>query len=161
MGMDIHMSIVKDNKIVAEDIFDGRNSEWFRNMQGEGNDIEYEYLPLCFGVSPQAPEVLKNEYNEEYMFKQIYISVEKFKDWFSKYKPHLEAGWVRVYDKWAWDNKGIRFEEVRYTIPEGENPCEWCFVEYEKEYDCSHWLYDFLIENKVPDDADITYCFDW
>ena len=166
MGMDIHMSIVKDGKVIAKDIFDGRNSTWFNNMMDSGNDIEYNYIPTTNGISPQAPKEIEEEYSENYMFGRFYISVEEFKDWFDTYKPALDAGWISVYDKWVWDNKGIKprtivNDEVMRNIPEDELACNWCFVEYEKEYDCSAWLYEYLMENRIPNDADITYCFDW
>lgn len=165
MGMDIHISIVKDGKIIAQDIFDGRNTAWFNNMMQRGTDLEYDYMPANCGVSPQAPKEIETEYNEDFMFGQHYISVLDFKNWFDTYKPHLNAGWITVYDKWVWDKKGIkpadvRYDDIRRTIPEDEPAYNWCFIEYEKECDCSHWLMIYLIENEIPNDADITYCFD-
>ena len=45
MGMDMSMFIVKDEHILADDIFEGRNSDWFRQMQGhcygENDDVAH------------------------------------------------------------------------------------------------------------------------
>ena len=42
MGMDIHMHLVKDGEYVKKNIHDGRNREWFANLQDEGWD------DICF-----------------------------------------------------------------------------------------------------------------
>ena len=36
MGVDIHMSLISYNGIMkSDDIFEGRNGEWFDNLKGE------------------------------------------------------------------------------------------------------------------------------
>ena len=34
------------------------------------------------------------------------------------------------------------------------------WVEFNDKYDNSTWLYNYLDENNIPDDAWIVYCFD-
>lgn len=159
MGVDIHMSIVKDGKIIAEDIFNGRNSRWFGNIMGDGYDPEYDHLPIKHGVSPQAPKELADEYKADYMYGHRYISVKNFTEWFNKYNPHLDAGWVSTYDQWALEHKNIKPENVWKEKPT-ENPEDWHFIAFEKDYDCSLWLMKFLGKINAQVDADITYCFD-
>ena len=46
MGVDIHMFVVKDKEVLKEDIFEGRNSQWFNNLQGSYvTDLAYDHLP--------------------------------------------------------------------------------------------------------------------
>ena len=63
MGTDIFMYLVKDNKIVKNDIYKGRDSEWFQHLQGDGWDDIYDELPRHYGVSPQAPLSLEKKAN--------------------------------------------------------------------------------------------------
>ena len=162
MGVDIHMYIVKDKEIIADNIFDGRNSEWFNNLMQRGNDDEYDYLPVKWNISPMAPDILETEYKEEdgyYGFR--YMKVEDFMKWFDKYRPDKDAGWVTAYDKWAYKNKHYYVEPLHY-FPSSEeiNPNDLHFIEVINYYDCSRWLYKYIKENNIPMDADITYWFD-
>ena len=51
MGVDITMHIVRGkNEIIYENIFDGRNSEWFDNISGRGTDI-YDEFPAKYITS--------------------------------------------------------------------------------------------------------------
>jgi hypothetical protein len=34
------------------------------------------------------------------------------------------------------------------------------FIEVTDKYDCSAWLYSYLVDNDISDDATIQYCFD-
>lgn len=50
MGTDIHMSIVtRDGKFRHRNIFDGRNSEWFGNLQNRGWNSVYNERPSING----------------------------------------------------------------------------------------------------------------
>ena len=161
MGVDIHMSIVKNKEVIAADIFDGRNSEWFDNLQGNGWADEYDYLPKKFGFSDQTPENIKQYYNKDAGFYGFYtVQVSEFKNWFEKYRPDLRAGWASTYDKWRIENKGYIPEDLPITLDKDMNPADMYFIEYNNLYDCSRWLNYYLIDNKIPYDADIIYCFD-
>ena len=158
MGTNIFMYLVKDNKIVKNDIFNGRDSEWFQNLQGNGWDDIYDELPRHYGVSPQAPSSLATKANEVYHFDKLYMSVKDFKDWFNQYKPQLRAGWVTTYDKWNYETRGTIPDEKRFLDKE-DNINDYHFIEYTDEFDQSLWLYNYLIDNNIEDDVDITYWF--
>ena len=158
IGVDIHTFIVKDKKIIAENLYEGRNSDWFNNLQ-QGEDIEYDHFQWYkqFGFSPQAPDELEKKYSKEngyYGF--FYISVKDFKDWFDKYKPFLKAGWASKWDAWAIENKGYIPEYLSHYKSEEEDT----FIEYVDEYEPSSHIYDYLVHKDIPDDADIQIFFD-
>ena len=161
MGIDIHMSIVKNKEYIAEDIFDGRNSEWFGNLQKEGWENEYDELPARCGYSDQSPADYILKYTtERYYYGFFFINVKDFKDWFIKYRPDKDACWVTTYDKWRIENKGYIPENPQHYLSCEDNINDMHFVEIENIYDCSKWLYNYLIDNHISDDADIIYCFD-
>ena len=160
MGVDIHMNIVKNKEVIAKDIFDGRNSEWFNNLQGGGWNNEYDHLPAEYGFSDQTPDDIKEYYNKDWCYGFNSVNVSEFKKWFEKYHPDLSAGWISTYDKWRMENKGYIPEDLPVYLGKEDNPADMYFIEYENPYDCSRWLNDYLVENNIPDDADIIYCFD-
>lgn len=162
MGMDISMYIVKDGKYVEKNIFDGRNREWFQNLQNEGWDDCYNNLDIIFGISPQAPTELNIEKMQRNGYFGFYhIKVKRFKEWFRKYRPDRDAGWVSTYDKWRIENKGYVPNDVAHFLSADDNIEDMHFVEIINPYDCSAWLYRYLIEHDIDDNADITYWFDW
>jgi hypothetical protein len=162
MGMDIWLNLVKNGKYVKQNIFDGRDSDWFANLRKEGDDEEYEYLNTGYGYSDQAPAEYKEKYNKENdYFDFYYVSVKDFKEWFEKYRPDKKAGWATTYEKWRIENKGLIPEVLPIYIPEDANMADMHFIEYENKYDCSKWLYNYLVDNDIEDDVDIAYCFDW
>ena len=155
------MYIVKDNKAIRENIFDGRNSEWFGNLQGEGWDDEYNHFPRKFGFSSQAPEDLIHRYEKrDGYYGFYYVNVQEFKDWFQRYRPDKKAGWCTTYDKWRIENKGFIPDELQYKLHAEDIIEDMHFIEYTNLYDCSAWLFTYLVENEIDNDADITYFFD-
>lgn len=161
MGVDMHLYICKNKKYIAEDIFDGRNSEWFRNIQGEGNDEVYNSLPLSYGISDQAPAHFSDSFKGEMGYYGFhYIKVSDFCDWFIKHRPDEDAGWVTTYEKWAYENKGIKPEYLRRSLTKDDVIEDMKFITITNEYDCSAWLYCYLVDNNIPDDAVVQYCFD-
>ena len=162
MGTDIHMNIVKGGKFLAEDIFPGRNSTWFRNLQEEGEDPLYDDLQLVYGTSTKAPEEYRTEiHNSDFWgFGYHHVLVKYFKEWFEKYQPHLDAGWVTKYEAWNFKTRGIEPEALYHELPKGAIPQDWEFIEITNKYDCSRWLYEYLIEHNIDDNADIDYWFD-
>ena len=159
MGMDIHMALVKNNEYVKEDIFDGRNSDWFNNMAGNGWDDVYDKLPMNYGLSEQTPAEYEEKY-KDWCFNYRYINVKDFKEWFQKYRPDIDAGWVSTYDKWRIEKKGYIPEDIFHYLPEDANLADMHFIEVINQYDCSAWLFTYLVDNNIDDDVDIVYCFD-
>ena len=101
MGRDIYMHIVENGCVLKRDIFEGRCSDWFDNLSNNGWDHSYDHLPVEYGISPESSEELKKEYNtEEGYYDFRYIKVSDFLNWFEKYRPDIEAGWVTTYEKW-------------------------------------------------------------
>ena len=107
MGVDIHMFICKNKEYIAEKIFDGRNSEWFNNMMGDGNDEIYDSLPIKWGVSDETPDAFSKEFTDDWCFGFRYLNVKEFKNWFVEKRPDRDAGWVTKYEAWAYENKHV------------------------------------------------------
>jgi hypothetical protein len=159
MGRDIHLNILSaEGEVLKQDIFDGRNSEWFDNMCGRDDDPEYNHLNICYGFPENASEDFVKHYKDGY-FDHRYINVKDFYDWFINYRPDLDAGWVSTYDKWRMERKGYIPDAIHY-LPAKNNSIDMHFVEIENEYDCSRWLYNYLIDNNISFSANIVYCFD-
>ena len=164
MGMDIHMNIYKDGEPIKNNIFDGRNSEWFNNLLGDGWDDVYDSFPTELGVSPQSNLCIEELKEKGYYFGFRYINVKVFKEWFIRNRPDIDAGWVSTYDKWFIENKKdyyIDNIEVCHNLPEDARIEDMHFIEIPNQWDCSKWLYDYLINNKVNDSADINFYFDY
>lgn len=160
MGLDIRMHIIDTNgELIAEDIFDGRNSEWFNNLMGDGSgwDDEYEELPMNYYFPDNIPEKVKKEM--EWNFSQRAIVVKDYLEWYAKYKPFLHAGWVHKYDAWLIRNKGYTPSEVQHYLYAEDRIEDMEFISYEDKYDCNIWLSTYLLNNKIPNDAIIIYHF--
>lgn len=162
------MSIFKKKKCLAEDIFDGRNTEWFDKISGNGWDDAYDFLAIRYGVDNEnvTNEWIK-EYTEPdegddrcYYYGHRFIKVEDYMDWFCKHNPDLDAGWVTTYEKWAYETKGIVPIEICQKLSDCADPNDAHFIVVENKYDCSKWLYNYIIEHEIPLDAVIQYCFD-
>lgn len=162
MGMDIHMNIFKDGEIIAKEIFDGRNSSWFRNLQGEGWDESYDNLNSFPGYPDNFPQDLINRYaGEKGYFDHRFIKVRDFVEWFWEYRPDKNAGWATTYEKWKIEIKHYKPDYLPTELPENANIADMHFVEYDNLDDCSKWLVNYLSDHSIPSDAYICYCFDW
>jgi hypothetical protein len=167
MGVDIHMGIAsRDGKYIYDEIFDGRNSEWFGNISGDVRGMTgevYQNFPRNSGIPDKAPEELVKVYNEErdtfYGFN--YVKVADFLTWFSKARPDVDAGWVTTYDKWLYEKKGVE-PEIKHYLSDEDNINDFHFIEVEDKWDCSKWLYDFLAEHGESINVEdyIVYYFD-
>lgn len=161
MGMDIHLYIFKNKECIAENIFDGRNTTWFNNMMGRGDNEVYDYLPLDYGVSDEVSEDWYRLHEDPASyFGHHYINVKEFKDWFLKYRPDVDAGWVTRYEAWAYEHKGIEPGCFQKKLKHNDIIEDMKFITVTNQYDCSAWLYSYLVDNNIPDDATIQYCFD-
>lgn len=155
------MSIFRNKATIAEDIFEGRNTTWFNNMMGRGNDEVYNSLPLGYGISDETPNKWASLYEDPgSYFGHHYIKVKEFKDWFEDKRPDIDAGWVTRYEAWAYKHKGIEPEVLQKRLWETDIIEDMKFIEVTNVYDCSAWLYCYLLDNDIPDDATIQYCFD-
>ena len=161
MGMDITLSIFKNKECIAENIFDGRNTTWFNNMMGRGIDDIYNHLPIGYGISDEVSEDWTKHYEDPCSyFEHHYINVYKFKEWFFKYRPDIDAGWVTRYEEWAYENKGIEPVYLQKRLDHDDIIEDMRFIQVTNKYDCSAWLYNYLVDNHISDDAIIQYCFD-
>ena len=165
MGMDITLRILdKNGKFLTEDIYDGRNREWFNNMSGKYiTDEAYSHLPLGYGTLDFFPnEWLEMEQDRDY-FDFRYISVKEYRNWYMKYNPSYQAGWVNRYTEFLMKYKGYTPEygiDLYQELDKEDVIEDMVWVEFNAEYDNSTWLYNYLNENNIPNDAWIVYCFD-
>lgn len=161
MGMDIHIHIFRGNEVIAKEIYDGRNSEWFRNLQGDGWDNVYDSLDYYkhYGLPEEAPEWIKETLNKDGYFGHFYLKVGDFITWFEEHHPERDAGWVTTYDKWRIERQNYIPEDVKHYLDEDDIIEDMHFVEFEKKYDNSKWLY-YYVKDYLPDDIIIIY-FDW
>ena len=161
MGVDIHMHIIdKDGKVLAKEIFDGRNSDWFNNLQGCGWDEEYDYFPAYSGLPENCAKEIKSFMGEIGYYGFCDMTIRDYRNWFNKYRPDIKAGWVSTYDKWRMERKHYIPEDLPISLSPEDNKDDMHFVEYENIHDCSKWLYNYLEKNDFPMDAHIVYYFD-
>lgn len=159
MGMDIHIYWSDRNKRTKEIDFGGRNSEWFRSLQDEGDDV-YDSLNIKYGVSPYLNDEIKKESDEFGYFGFHHVNVGEFRSWYFHHRPNITAGWVTTYEKWRYEKQGI--------VPSDPSPIldtnipfeDQHFIELPNYDDCSEWLYHYIEDNRIPESADITYWFD-
>lgn len=88
------------------------------------------------------------------------MKVSLFKAWFLAYRPDKDAAWVNTYDKWRIENKNYVPEDPKHYLDKDDDIRDMHFIEFEDEYNCSRWLYNYLEDNDIPLTADIVYCFD-
>lgn len=161
MGVDIHMHILdKDGKILDKEIFDGRNSEWFNNLQGNGWDDEYDHFPAYCGLPEVCPKEISQFEGEIGYYGFNFMTVGEFNRWFIKYRPDLKAGWVSTYDKWRIEKKHYIPEDLPQYLSSEDNKDDMHFVEYVNTFDCSRWLYQYIKEKNFSGDDYIVYYFD-
>lgn len=159
MGVDIHTYIVKDGNLIAKDIYTGRNSRWFDNINDRAIDPEYNHFPAKYGLPENLPDEAKTD--TEYCYGFNHIKVGDFIEWFKKYRPHVKAGWAHKYDVWAYENKGYILdvdELIRYPEPDEIAGLE--FVTVENKYEPSLYLFNYFYENKIDMEAYFVYWFD-
>lgn len=176
MGVDITMSIIKNKEYLGKDIFDGRDSEWFGNINDHYTDDRYADFPAQHGIpqfrdfptvagTPQktdeVPEDMARDFCEnKWYYGWHYMTVAEFKVWYDKRKPYLDAGWVTKREAWLYNICGIEPEEPQYRLYKENIPEDMVFLQIENRYEGSSWLYNYLMDNHIPNDAYIVYCFD-
>lgn len=164
MGVDIHMSIIsKEGEYRYQDIYDGRNTEWFDNITGDYHSEFYEGFPVCQGLPEKIPSEIAKAYDIRggaCYYDFCYVNVGEFKYWFEHTRPDVDAGWVSTYDKWLYETKDI-VPELSHYLEEDANPYDYHFIEVTNPWDSSAWLYNYIIsrENIKLEDY-IVYYFD-
>lgn len=155
------MFICKNGNYLQKDIYKGRNSNWFDKIRGNSTDASYFSFPNECGISEETPLDFKEKYKKEKGYYDFYyISVEAFKNWFKEHRPDIDAGWVSRYDAWAYENKNIYPEVLCRQLYDDDIIEDRVFIEVIDKYDSSAWLFEYLMQNNIPNDAIIQYCFD-
>ena len=145
MGIDIHMSLVKKSTgfVIFDNLYDGRNSEWFNNLIGRGYDEVYSKLPWNIG----CPDCITEGEGYEAWCKSAeygaygfqWIPVQKYIKWYEKYRPYVDAGYVTEWENWAYENG-------RY------NPFDYGIAHYiEDDANANHYIFREFINEDCPD----------
>lgn len=164
MGEDIHMYIVADNKVIKNLSTGIRAYEWFDNLQQEGDKIEYDYLNIMFGMSQQAPKTEEfsiEALKKKYCYGFYHFKVRDYLDWYEKYKPNTDAGWVTTYTAWKYKNKGLvpSEDDVYHELPKDVNKDDYVFISFNGVDTMAYDLYRVLF-CAFPPNAEVTYWFD-
>ena len=113
MGADIHIHLIDKDKVIKENLYDGRNYEWFDALKEtyyEGYEV-YKYLPTSFGFPEEMPPIYSKYNTDTDYYGHHYISLADLVAWFNEYHPEIKAGWVHEYDAWLYNIKGIDINE--------------------------------------------------
>lgn len=134
----MRMCYIPTQKVVVQKLYEGRNYEWFDELQERGYRPEYDDFPVQYGLPEYASIDDKNIQDQApgngyYGFAMIQVS--KLLEWYAERQPALHAGWVRKIDQWNYERKNIIPNEVYNHLPVGENIEDWCFIEYIDSYD--------------------------
>ena len=165
MGMDMTIHVIRGKEFIEKDFFNGRKREWFDNMRDRGNEEEYDFLPVSYGLPSEVPdEVLADFQKEDCYFDFRYMTVRDYIDWYRKYRPDLNGGWVTSYDRWRIEKKGhVPANPIHYLSQEviDANGGDLHFVTWEDPFDCARWLYNVLMDCcEIGQDDLIVYYFD-
>ena len=166
MGMDIWIHVAdKDGNFVKEDLWDGRNSNWFNKIIHE--DDEYEFVHWIYNDQADfVPDEIKKNFDDSeenfgyFGFKAV--KVADLLNWYDRYRPDVDAGYIRKYDKWKWENKGIAPNNIYHYYDEDMSN-DWVWAEgFPKEDELIKYaIIDKIDNNQVnPNDFVIIY-FDW
>lgn len=158
------MSIIRDGEYVKKEIFDGRDSEWFDNLCGKGWDNVYDILPVEDGLPDLCPEQIREDKMENGYFCFRWIPVVDMIKWLEDKKPWIDAGWATTYEKWNYETRGIIDKDGLPHFKPNDNNEPYYFIQYEKRYDCSKWLFDYLTK-EYPQGSEgndiLIYYFDY
>ena len=163
MGVDITMNVVKDGKVLAKDLYDGRNYEFFDNLQGHGYDDVYDKLCVDYGLPESVPEDWHERYTKQnYYYGFAYISVGDFKKWYERYRPDIDAGYFTCYERWKILKRGYdpNLYNIKHYLDKEDIIEDMYFMEVENKYDPARVIYNALVDEDLPDDATLVYWFD-
>ena len=166
METKMHMYLATTEKgIISEELYKGHCSEWIDTFRGCGSRVEYDILKdYCKSHWGDFPEC-KFTKKENVYFCHHAITVKDYIDWYQKYKPYLDAGWVRKYDAWCYNHKGIIPELIEHHWPSYPvEDVEWieindsnCLDTYIYKKICG-FLNDNY-KNQIPEDLYLIWCF--
>lgn len=152
MGIDIHMRLIKKSTgfVIFDNLYDGRNSEWFNNLIGRGYDEVYSKLWWNVGLPDCITEGIDYEVWRNpkdygaYGFQ--WISVQEYIKWYEKYRPYVDAGYVTEWENWAYENGRYNpFNHgIAHYIADDVNADRFIFREFIDEY-CP----DTVVYNKI------------
>lgn len=161
MGTDIHLHIIdKNGEFLYKYIYSFRNYEWFDNLCGRGCNPVYDKLKIQSGLPPVANEEIVKDLNEYGCYDPHYIVVKDYLDWGAECCPEIDAGWVTTREKWLYDTKGVYPENIKYALAEDDVIEDMVFASFKDIYDPNIKIYNFCIDNEIPEDAYIVYYFD-
>lgn len=144
MGVDIHLHIIDTNgNMIAENIFEGQNSEWFRQLQNKDYKIDF---PCCPGIPEIIPEEIKKDYENMDYYGYNYIPINEYIEWFEENRPDKDAGWVTTYEKYLYENKKIIPNIDKKCLYSEDIVADYHFVEVVDEYNNFYWLYRKIFE---------------
>ena len=170
METKMHMYLATTEKgIISEELYKGHCSEWIDTFRGCGSRVEYDILKdYCKSHWGNFPEC-KFTKKENVYFGHHAITVKDYIDWYHKYKPYLDAGWVRKYDAWCYNHKGIIPELIYHHLPAcpiedvewieiNDNNCPDTYI-YKKICEFLNNNYDFVFKDQIPEDLYLIWCF--
>jgi hypothetical protein len=161
MGVDIHMDLInKNGKAIEEDLYNGRNYEWFDQLEGNDASDIYEDFPRCIGLPKNPSESLKKAYETKGYYGFNYFYAKEFIKWFERVNPHIDAGWVTTYEKWLYSTKGVVPDISKKQLNPDDNVGDWKFLVIENFYNNFYKLYAKLEGRKDLDELIVTYYFD-
>ena len=165
MGVDIHMHIIsKDGTVKYEDIFDGRDYDWFANLTGHCTDDSYRHFPYRVGIPENVPANIKEYYDcgmRGCYYDFCYVNVGDFYDWYETARPDIRAGWLTTYERWLYTRKNIVPEELPRELDPEWNANDYHFTEVEFPYEPSRWLIEFFDNHlDIGIDDYVVYYFD-
>lgn len=166
MAADINMYLVdkRDNSIIlsTKDLFEGRNYEWFENMQQRGSNVAYDYMPVEWDYedSDKLPEDCC--YNADWTYGHRAIRVDELLKWFTFYKPAEDGVYLTERENWLYESKGIFLEAWERHYPDAEEGAT-IFTVVRKKYEPILHIIDVLckkIGTQPPEDYYLLWCFD-
>lgn len=123
-----------------------RADELAKNLSGQGWNIAYDFLPYIDSAPKLIPE------NERHLLVETLhyydfrcINIKDYFDWFRKYCPCTDAGWVTTYEKWLYDTKNI-VPEVSHYLDKDAVKEDTHFIEVMDDEEPGYWLYTHLGE---------------
>ena len=138
MGADIHMRLIRKSTgfVVLDDLYDGRCLEWFDNLTGRGYNEVYSKLSWRFGLPDcitegEDFEIYQNPHDYGgYNFQ--WIPAKEYIDWYEKYRPYLDAGYLTEWENWAYEHS--RYDpfkhEIRHYLADGDREENYIFREF-------------------------------
>ena len=171
MGADIHVYLAKKNgeNVNFSDEF-GRNSDWFTDMNGQGQDPEYDRLymnyNINYGVSPYLDKEIASYKDEVGVYGFRFIKVSDFKKWFVDTRPDKKAGWVSRYVEWQIRTGKISigeaiFNDLLRTYFDPEYPeQDQVFVEDVDESDLAKRIVNLLVAEGADPEDHLVWFFD-